>query len=108
LKTLGITPQGDATSGAQPFAGQTFVLTGSLEHLSRSLASEKIRALGGNVSSSISRKTHTLIAGPGAGSKLEEALALGVTIIDESQFITLIANASQPVSTPKIPDQLPS
>ena len=108
LKTLGITPQGDATSGAQPFTGQTFVLTGSLEHLSRSLASEKIRALGGNVSSSISRKTHTLIAGPGAGSKLEEALALGITIIDESQFIALIANASQPVSTPKIPDQLPS
>lgn len=105
LKTLGITPRGGGTSEGQPFAGQTFVLTGSLELLSRSLASEKIRALGGNVSSSVSRKTHTLIAGPGAGSKLQEALALGINVIDESQFITLLADAAQDFSTPQIPNQ---
>jgi DNA ligase (NAD+) len=90
LQELGIAPAGGMSRSDQPFAGKTFVLTGTLEKMSRSEAAEKLRALGGNVSSSVSRKTHFVIAGPGAGSKLDEARALGVVVLDESQFIEML------------------
>jgi len=91
LHALGIAPQGGSPKGSQPLAGQTYVLTGTLEKMSRNEAAEKIRALGGNVASSVSRKTHALIAGPGAGSKLEEARTLGISVLDEAQFLALLA-----------------
>jgi len=50
-------------------------------------AEERIRRLGGNPGSSVSRKTHTVVAGPGAGSKLEKAQRLGVRVIDEAGFL---------------------
>ena len=65
------------TNVQNAFAGKTFVLTGSLERMPRSEAQEIIRSRGGNVSGSVSRKTDFVIAGPGAGSKLTEATALG-------------------------------
>ncbi|MEO6785428.1 MAG: BRCT domain-containing protein, partial [Chthoniobacteraceae bacterium] len=91
LRELGIRPKGgNATAGDSPFAGKTCVLTGTLVAMSRGEAQEKIRVLGGNVSSSVSRKTDFVIAGPGAGSKLEEAQSLGVTVISEEQFLAML------------------
>ncbi|MBK8000500.1 MAG: NAD-dependent DNA ligase LigA [Verrucomicrobia bacterium] len=72
-----------------PFAGMTFVLTGTLPTMSREEASAKIEALGGKVSSSVSKKTDYVLAGEEAGSKLEKAQKLGVKIIDEAEFVKM-------------------
>jgi DNA ligase (NAD+) len=69
------------------------VLTGSLEAMPRPEAEERIRRLGGNPGSSVSRKTHTVVAGPGAGAKLEKAQRLGVRVIDEAAFLAELAAA---------------
>lgn len=91
LAQLGISPKGgQAALKDQPLAAKTFVLTGTLEKMTRGQAAEKIRALGGNVTGSVSKKTHYVVAGPGAGSKLEEATQLGVTVLDEERFLELI------------------
>ena len=73
-----------------PLAGKTFVLTGNLENFTRSEASERIEALGGKASSSVSNKTSFLLAGPGAGSKLAKAEKLGTSILDEAAFLELL------------------
>jgi DNA ligase (NAD+) len=73
------------------FSGKTFVLTGTLPTLSREEASSKIEALGGKVSSSVSKKTDFVLAGEEAGSKLEKAQKLGVRILDEAEFFRLAA-----------------
>jgi DNA ligase (NAD+) len=92
LHALGIAPVGSRGQAADlPFAGQTFVLTGTLERMSRNEAAEKIRALGGNVSGSVSRKTNYVVAGPGAGSKLADAQTFGVAVMTEDQFLELLA-----------------
>lgn len=72
------------------FAGKTFVLTGSLEHYSREEASEIIEKMGGKTSSSVSKKTDYVLAGEDAGSKLKKAQELGITIISEEEFITML------------------
>ncbi len=76
-----------------PFAGKTFVLTGTLPHLKREEAAAKIEALGGKVSGSVSKKTDYVVAGDEAGSKLEKAQKLGVKIMDEAEFLSLCASA---------------
>jgi DNA ligase (NAD+) len=76
-----------------PLAGQTWVLTGSLEQMSRDEAKQKLESLGAKVSGSVSAKTHTVVAGPGAGSKLAKANELGVKVLDEEQFITFLATS---------------
>jgi DNA ligase (NAD+) len=77
-------------AAAGPFAGKTFVLTGTLPSLTREDATAKIEALGGKVSSSVSKKTDYVLAGEEAGSKLEKAQKLGVKIISEEEFLKLL------------------
>jgi len=81
--------QAKAAYGA--FSGKTFVLTGTLPTLKREEATSKIEALGGKVSSSVSKKTDYVLAGEEAGSKLEKAKTLGVKIINEADFLKMIS-----------------
>ena len=76
-------------------AGKTFVLTGTLPTLTRQEASEMIQAQGGKVSSSVSKKTHYLVAGEKAGSKLDKATKLGVQVLDEPALLQLLAKGAQ-------------
>lgn len=73
-----------------PFAGQTWVLTGTLEAMSRDEAKERLEALGAKVSGSVSAKTAVVVAGPGAGSKLTKANELGVKVLDEDAFLQIL------------------
>lgn len=73
-----------------PLAGQTWVLTGSLELMSRDVAKDKLEGLGAKVSGSVSAKTHTVVAGPGAGSKLTKANELGLKVLDEEAFVAFL------------------
>lgn len=74
-----------------PLAGQTWVLTGSLERMSRDIAKDKLEQLGAKVAGSVSGKTHCVVAGPGAGSKLAKASELGVKVLDEDAFVGFLA-----------------
>ncbi|MNY62668.1 DNA ligase [compost metagenome] len=74
-----------------PLAGQTWVLTGTLEAMSRDEGKARLEALGAKVAGSVSAKTHCVVAGPGAGSKLAKAGELGVTVLDEQGFLELLA-----------------
>jgi DNA ligase (NAD+) len=80
----------DARPVRQTLAGQTFVLTGTLDRMTREEAAAAIERLGGKVSSAVSKKTRWLVAGHDAGSKLEKARALDVPILDEAAFLALI------------------
>jgi DNA ligase (NAD+) len=71
-------------------AGKVFVLTGTLPTLTRDAARQMIEAAGGKVSNSVSKKTDFVVAGGEAGSKLEKARTLGVTVIDEEQLLALL------------------
>jgi len=84
-------PVGAAASGG-PFAGRTFVLTGTLPTLKREEAAAKIEAAGGKVSGSVSKKTDYVVAGEEAGSKLEKAQKLGVKVIDEAGLRELLGS----------------
>ncbi len=93
--------EGASMAGApMPLAGHTYVLTGTLPTLSRDQAKDMLEGLGAKVAGSVSQKTTAVVAGTEAGSKLEKAQALGITILDESDLLALVAshggNASQP------------
>lgn len=83
-------PPAQATGG--PLVGQSFVLTGELQSMTRDEAKSKIRALGGDPSESVSRKTTYLVKGENPGSKFDKAQELGVTILDEAAFRRLISS----------------
>ncbi len=76
--------------GEGPLAGLSFVLTGTLPTLTRERATELILTAGGRVTSTVSKKTDYLVAGESAGSKLEKAERLGVTVIDEAGLLALL------------------
>lgn len=80
---------------AAGIAGKTFVLTGKLEGLTRDEAAEMIVARGGKTSSSVSKKTDYVVAGSDAGSKLDKAEALGVTVLDEAAFLLLVGGEGE-------------
>ncbi len=77
-----------------PLIGQTWVLTGTLEQLTRDEAKARLQALGAKVAGSVSAKTTQVVAGPGAGSKLDRATELGVPVMDEDAFIKRLAELS--------------
>ena len=66
------------------------MLTGSLEHMSRDIAKDHLESLGAKVAGSVSSKTHCVVAGPGAGSKLTKANELGLKVLDEEQFVAFL------------------
>ena len=78
-----------------PLAGQTFVLTGTLESMSREEATAALERLGAKVAGSVSKKTSYVVAGSDAGTKLEKASQLGVETLDEAAFLALIMNGRQ-------------
>jgi len=90
LLEAGVKPQAAETLGDGPFKGKTFVFTGTLDAMERPDAEALIRRLGGKAAGSVSSKTDYLVAGPGAGSKLEKAQRLKVTILDEQEFLKLV------------------
>ncbi|MBM3223450.1 MAG: NAD-dependent DNA ligase LigA, partial [Candidatus Tectomicrobia bacterium] len=80
------------TTAPQVLAGKVFVLTGTLPNLTRQEAQARIVAAGGRVTSSVTRKTHYVVAGAEPGSKYQQAERLGVPILDEAEFARLLAS----------------
>lgn len=95
LKLAGVSPQVvEATLQTETaISGKTFVFTGTLSRLTRNQARERIEALGGVCSESLTKKTDYVIAGEAAGSKLQKARDAGITILDEQDFLKLIGEA---------------
>ena len=89
LKDAGVKTIEEIKEVSTDFEGLTFVLTGTLENMTRDEAAEMIKARGGKVSSSVSSKTSYVLAGEAAGSKLTKAQALGVKIIDKEEFLNM-------------------
>jgi DNA ligase (NAD+) len=90
LRAAGLTFTAEKRKKSSQLEGMTFVLTGTLPNLSREDAKAKIEAAGGRVSGSVSKKTHYVVAGEDAGSKLDKAKELGVKVIDEQELVGLL------------------
>jgi DNA ligase (NAD+) len=84
-----LAPETDGTQVGR-LAGKVFVLTGTLSSLTREQATDALERLGAKVAGSVSKKTHYLVAGTDAGTKLAKAQALGVPTLDEKEFLALI------------------
>ncbi len=82
-----------APAGPQPLLGKTFVLTGSLPTLSREAARELIERLGGQIKGSVSKKTDYVLVGEAPGNKVDDARRLGVTMLNETEFLALVKNS---------------
>ena len=92
LKELGLNMTYESAKISDKFAGLTFVLTGTLPTLKREQAKEMIEKLGGKCSGAVSKKTSYVLAGDEAGSKLDKANELGITVINEEQFLKMTEN----------------
>ena len=95
LKEEGVNwPEAVVEVRSDQLAGQTWVLTGTLEALTRDEAKQRLQALGAKVAGSVSKKTSVVVAGPGAGSKLEKAQSLGVDVMDEAGLLAVLESES--------------
>ena len=94
LKQAGVNMASQAQLAGDRLAGKTFVLTGTLQHFSRAEAGARIEALGGKVSSSVSKKTSYVVAGEEAGSKLDKANTLGITVLSETEFLQMLSDGT--------------
>ncbi len=90
LQELGVAPLASEQPRGDKLAGKVFVFTGALEKFSRKEGETLIEVQGGRASGSVSKKTDFVVAGPGAGSKLAKAEQLGITVLDEEEFLQLI------------------
>jgi DNA ligase (NAD+) len=91
---------GGADGGSRPLAGLSLVITGSLAGYSRDQATEAVRVRGGKVTGSVSKKTDFVVAGDSAGSKYDKAVELGVPVLDEAAFATLLSDGPDAVRPP--------
>lgn len=89
LLELGVLPRGEKVESGR-FVGKTIVFTGKLERLTREEAEERVRSEGGTAASSVGSATSLVVAGPGAGSKLEKAEKLGIEVISEADFLEML------------------
>lgn len=94
LRAAGVNMEYKGEKRGTVFAGQTFVLTGTLTKFTRSEAEERIEKLGGKASSSVSKKTTYVVAGESAGSKLKKANELGIQVLTEEEFLQMLDEAS--------------
>jgi DNA ligase (NAD+) len=86
--------------GENRLAGWTFVLTGTLESMSRPEAKAALEALGAKVSGSVSKSTGAVVAGSDPGSKLQEARKLGVPVLDEAALLKILSGDTPPLASP--------
>ena len=91
LLSLGVNwPPVTVASGEGPLAGTIWVVTGKLESMTRGDAEQRLRSLGAKIASSVSAKTSSVLAGPGAGSKRKKAEELGISIVDETEWLAML------------------
>ncbi|MHC4265494.1 MAG: NAD-dependent DNA ligase LigA [Planctomycetota bacterium] len=90
LLVAGVKPTHETAARSDKLAGKTFVVTGTIKNFSRQQAEASIKQAGGKTSSSVSKKTDFVLAGENPGTKLQKAQELGVTIIDEKQFMEML------------------
>ena len=93
LRAAGLTFTAEKRKKSSQLEGLTFVLTGTLEGMTREEAKAKIEAAGGKVTGSVSKKTDYVVAGAEAGSKLDKAQSLGVKVLDEAGLVGLLGHA---------------
>jgi DNA ligase (NAD+) len=89
----GVEPEEGAAPESDLFAGKTFVFTGKLEKFAREDAEELVQKLGGKASASVSKLTSFVVAGPGAGTKLQKAEQLGLSVLTEDEFLAMVPNS---------------
>ena len=87
----GVSPQAETKPQRQsPLTGKTVVVTGTMERMDRKQIEALIETLGGKAAGSVSKKTSLVVAGPGAGSKLEKARELQIPVMDEAAFFAMV------------------
>jgi len=93
--SAGVCPAPEERRIGGRFAGMTFVFTGALKRFSRADAKDFVEKEGGHAAGSVSRKTDFVVAGAEAGAKLDKALALGIKVITEDEFLSMLEGGTQ-------------